>query len=273
MKTKRNFNKGIALVMSAALVLGLVPSLPGIGVSARADEASVPSATAYATSKQLMNDFDPSSDNSANGRLAFGTYDGNDQQWFILGRDGGVSGANIAIFAASAMGSAAFNSNHNSDIPTASYNGTDVYWNHYGASTLRNTTLKEMETSCFADGEQDLMQPSTVSTIDTYHSSLSSSPYSFATYTTADVLYVASAGDLAYSVGGSDIYVGTSNGKKMPLSTYWNSNIGSQLWLRSPYFNNDYNHYALYAIRFVSAESTVLSAMWAASSTFDPRRT
>lgn len=65
-----------------------------------------PSVSAYATKAQLMDGtFAPDADGTANniGKLMFGKKpDGiMPQQWYILGKDSGVSGDNTIIFAAS----------------------------------------------------------------------------------------------------------------------------------------------------------------------------
>ena len=64
-----------------------------------------PSVSAYATKAHLMGDaFAPNADGTANniGKLVFGKNSSGDaQQWYILGKDTGVSGDNTIIFAAS----------------------------------------------------------------------------------------------------------------------------------------------------------------------------
>lgn len=67
---------------------------------------TIPSVSAYATKAQLMDDtFAPNADGTANniGKLMFGKKpDGiMPQQWYILGKDSGVTGDNTIIFAAS----------------------------------------------------------------------------------------------------------------------------------------------------------------------------
>ena len=126
-----------------------------------------PSVTAYATKEQLMDGtFAPNANGTANniGKLVFGKKsDGTTpQEWYILGKDDGVTGDNTIIFASDPMGS---NSKFNSDTSDKTYNysaGTgygdtdgsiEVYANHYGASDLR-AALQGMETSNFTEAEQ-----------------------------------------------------------------------------------------------------------------------
>ena len=98
---------------------------------------------------------------------------------------------------------------------------TEVFANHYGASNLRKK-LKTMATnaSYFTSAEQDLMNPTTVTTKDTMNST---------TYTTTDKLYALAAD----SFGSASIKAGSGNSTVLAMSSYWNS--GSWFWLRSPY--------------------------------------
>ena len=122
-----------------------------------------PSVSAYATKAQLMgNTFAPNADGTANriGKLVFGkNSDGNAQEWYILGKDTGVSGDNTIIFAASPIATnQVFEDDRVSNksfVPSYGVyesNPVDVYPNHYGASDLR-TVLQGMESSNFTAAE------------------------------------------------------------------------------------------------------------------------
>ena len=106
-KLKHNFKKGITLVLSLAMVAGLVLAMSGGAntVQAAAGTGTQPSVTAYATKDQLMDDtFKPKDDGTAanSGKLVFGkNSSGSAQEWYILGNDDGVSGDNTIIVAAS----------------------------------------------------------------------------------------------------------------------------------------------------------------------------
>ncbi len=96
MKKKDCFNKGIALVLSATMVLGLVPSLPGIDTKARAGNGSAlsPSVTAYATTEDLKTKFKPNTEGTqAVGTLALGK---SGLTWYILGQDKGEGVKDVA---------------------------------------------------------------------------------------------------------------------------------------------------------------------------------
>ena len=98
MKMKMKMKRAGAFLISAALLLGLAPTLPGIDVSAHAEIVAEPDVTAYATRQQLMSNF---ASDSTIGKLGFGrNSSGGRQTWYILGKDSYIPGDNIAIFAA-----------------------------------------------------------------------------------------------------------------------------------------------------------------------------
>lgn len=238
MKLKHNFKKGMAFVLSLAMVAGLVPAMSGGAntVQAATGEGTQPSVTAFATKDQLMGDtFKPDADGNATtiGKLVFGKKsDGTTaQEWYILGKDTGVSGDNTIIFAASPIATGQkFNSYTNGRIiyyykANAGYGDNkgniEVYPNHYGASDLR-VALKNMATngSYFTTTEQGLMNPTTVKTKDTKNN---------VTYTTTDKLYALAADGYK----STSIKAGTSGSTILAMSSYWSS--GDSFWLRSPY--------------------------------------
>lgn len=238
-KLKHNFKKGMAFVLSLAMVAGLVLAMSGGAntVQAATGSGTEPSVTAYATKAQLMGDtFKPDANGNATttGKLVFGKNSkGNPQEWYILGADSGVSGGkdNTIIFAASPIETEQkFNSNTNNKTYNYEANtgygdnsgNIEVYPNHYGASELRDT-LQGMatNTSYFTSAELGLMNATTVTTKDTKNSSV--------TYTTTDKLY-ALQGDFD-----NDQYLraGTDDSTVLAKSSYWRN--GDWNWLRSPY--------------------------------------
>ena len=238
MKKRRYLKKGLAILLTAAMVAGLVPTMSGGAVEVQAatenGTGSTPSVTAYATKTQLMNAFTPGEDGTAAnyGKLVFGQDEnGNAQEWYILGKDTGVSGDNTIIFAASPI---ATNQVFNSSTSDKTYSygvGTgygesagsiEVYANHYGASDLRGE-LQSMAANetYFTTAEQGLMNATTVKTKDTKNSSV--------TYTTTDKLY-ALQGDYDNN---KYLWAGTSDSTVLAMNSYWNS--GDYFWLRSPY--------------------------------------
>lgn len=267
MKLKHNFKKGMAFVLSLAMVAGLVPAMSGGAntVQAATGSGTEPSVTAYATKDQLMTAFTPDANGTATtkGKLVFGKNSyGNPQEWYILGKDTSVSGDNTIIFAASPIATGQKfeddwqnNKTEQKLWSDCNYNGTsitEVFQNHYGASDLR-VALKGMadgsNTSYFTTAEQGLMNATTVTTNDTKNG---------VTYTTTDKLY-ALQGDYANN---KKLWAGTSDSTVLARSSYWNS--GSWFWLRSP---SDDNRFALLAepsdivfARVVSLENAVQPA-------------
>ena len=240
-RLKHNFKKGMAFVLSLAMVAGLVPAMSGGAntVQAATGSGTEPSVTAYATKAQLMTAFTPDANGTATtkGKLVFGKKsDGTTaQEWYILGKDEGVSGDNTIIFAANPIATGQkFNSdisNKNdenlwSDCVYSEATITEVYANHYGASELRDT-LQGMatNTSYFTSAEQGLMNATTVTTKDTKNSSV--------TYTTTDKLY-ALQGDFDNN---QYLWAGTDDSTVLAMSSYWRN--GEWFWLRSPFDYDD----------------------------------
>ena len=240
-RLKHNFKKGMAFVLSLAMVAGLVPAMSGGAntVQAATGSGTEPSVTAYATKAQLMTAFTPDANGTATtkGKLVFGKKsDGTTaQEWYILGKDEGVSGDNTIIFAASPIARGqkfnSYISNKNdenlwSDCVYSEATITEVYANHYGASELRDT-LQGMatNTSYFTSAEQGLMNATTVTTKDTKNSSV--------TYTTTDKLY-ALQGDYDND---QYLWAGTDDSTVLAMSSYWRN--GEWFWLRSPFDYDD----------------------------------
>ena len=234
MKLKHNFKKGMALVLSLVMAAGLVPAMSGGAdtVQAATGTGTEPSVTAFAAKDQLMTAFNPDSNGDATtiGKLVFGKNSSSvAQEWYILGRDTGVSGDNTIIFAASPIArKQAFEDDDSNKKTFASSfgvyetNPSDVYQNHYGASDLR-VALKNMatNTSYFTTAEQGLMNPTTVTTNDILNSTI---------YTTTDKLYALTADGAGFPY--TTIKVGSDNNTVLAESSYWRS--GELFWLRSP---------------------------------------
>ncbi len=232
---RERFKKGTAVALTAALLAGLMPALPGTAGSVKAAGGTTksPSVSTYATKDQLMDGtFAPNASGEATniGKLVFGKNISDEaQKWYILGKDKGVLGDNTIIFAASPIvystqfESSGSNKNDVSLWSDCNYGGvsvTEVLANHYGASNLRGE-LKTMakNTSYFTAAEQDLMNNTTVTTKDTKNRN---------NYTTTDKLYALAAD--AYR--SSTIKAGSDNSTVLATSNYWNS--GAAFWLRSP---------------------------------------
>lgn len=255
MKLKHNFKKGMAFVLTFAMIAGLVPAMSGGAdtVQAATGSGTEPSVTAYATKDQLMTAFTPDANGTATtkGKLVFGKNSyGNPQEWYILGADSGVSGGkdNTIIFAASPIArEQKFNSDRSnkndanlwSDCVYSEATITEVYANHYGASKLRDT-LQGMatNTSYFTTAEQNLMNATTVTTKDAKNKDSSGN---YLTYTTTDKLY-ALQGDFNNE---QYLWAGTDDSTVLARSSYWR-NV-ERFWLRSPY---DYNAGGIMTLRW-----------------------
>ena len=233
-KLKHNFKKGMAFVLSLAMVAGLVLAMSGGAntVQAATGSGTEPSVTAYATKDQLMTAFNPDSNGDATtiGKLVFGKNSSSvAQEWHILGKDEGVSGDNTIIFAASPIATKqAFEDDDSNKKTFASSfgvyetNPSDVYPNHYGASDLRVALKnKATNTTYYTTAEQGLMNPTTVRTNDILNST---------TYTTTDKLYALTADGTGSPY--TTIKAGSDNNTVLAESSYWRS--GECFWLRSP---------------------------------------
>ena len=263
MKLKHNFKKGLAFVLTFAMIAGLVPAMSGRAntVQAATGSGTEPSVSAYATKDQLMTAFNPDSNGNATtiGRLVFGkNSSGNAQEWYILGKDTSVSGDNTIIFAASPIATGQKfeddwqnNKTEQNLWSDCNYNGTsitEVFQNHYGASDLR-VALKGMadgsNTSYFTTAEQGLMNATTVTTNDTKNG---------VTYTTTDKLYALEAD--GYGSSHTTIKAGSGDSTVLAMNIYWSN--GSRFWLRSPYGYGDGG--ALFASPGVYVDGRIVSS-------------
>ena len=258
---RKRFKKGTAVALTAALLAGLVPALPGATVSVKAAGGTTksPSVSTYATKDQLMDGtFKPNSKGTAEtvGKLVFGkNSDGNPQEWYILGADSGVSGGkdNTIIFATSPIATkqvfendSSKNKTFDSSFGVYASNPTEVYPNHYGASDLR-VALKSMANGLnenyFTTAEQNLMNATTVTTKDRLNG---------ATYTTTDKLYALQ----------EDFYdrqkllAGTSDSTVLARYRYWSSG-GDEFWLRTAYISKEWQ--AVLAIPYQSVDQNSVS--------------
>ena len=236
-RLKHDFKKGMAFVLSLAMVAGLVSAMSGGAnkVQAAPVSGTEPSVSAYATKTQLTDGtFAPNAEGTADnyGKIVFGKKsDGTTaQEWYILGKDQDVSGDNTIIFAASPISTGQkFDSSTNDKDFKPSFGvyesePSDVYPNHYGASELR-AALQGMaaNTDQFTTAEQGLMNATTVKTNDTKNST---------TYTTTDKLYA-----LQGNKDDDKLRAGTSDSTVLAMSSYWSK--GSWFWLRSPHTDRD----------------------------------
>lgn len=191
----------------------------------------------FVTKENLMSVFTPNSEGvpESIGKLVFGKNSGNTaQEWYILGKDSGVTGDNTIIFAASPLATNqkfALSKDILSDPSLWSDcnygNGGNTigvaYSSHYGASELRKA-LKAMavDSSYFTSAEQSLMNLTEVTTLDTNYG-----PGVTVEYKTEDKLY-ALQGNLRND---KILWAGNDDGTALAMESYWN--IGDSFWLRT----------------------------------------
>ena len=242
---RKRVTKRILAVLMAVLMV-LPGNLDGIlADDNNSTKAGLPSVTAYVAKEQLMNSFTPDSNGTAVniGKLIFGkNSDGDAQEWYILGKDSGVSGDNTVIFASSPIIKSGQIFSYDTSDYTKTYNyeaGTGygdsagsipVDVNHYGASELRSVhqdMVKSGNNTYFSETEQNLMNVTTVTTYDSKNNN---------NYTTSDKLYAPST---AGTTGAEkNITVGSNDDKKLNTATYWDySSSNVWFWLRKPCYS------------------------------------
>lgn len=229
---KSRLKKGMVFALSLAMAVGLAPAMSGGAGTVQAAEGVVePSVSVYATKEQMMDGtFKPGDGGTATniGKILFGkNSSGNAQEWYILGKDNGVSGDNVIVFATNPIsGNQAFSSDLgekdcNEDGGDYDNPPLRVYPNHYGVSDLRKA-LQNMASgeSYFTEAEQNLMNDTTVTTYD-----LRNNQY----YTTTDKLYALQGNcyDTKFLRAGSD------GGTELAMSSYWSNAEKPTFWLRS----------------------------------------
>ena len=177
-----------------------------------------PSLSSFATKDQLMTEYMTGSDGKATniGKLVFGKNKDNEpQEWYILGKDTGVSGDNVAVFTSKYISSSqVFNSSPNK---------------RYSGSELRKA-LNNMATSNFTSAERGMMNATTVKTDD---------------YTTSDKLYPLTGDTLL----GETIKAGSSDQIILDIGSYLNGSSG--FWLRSPGSKELYSLFIVYKGAYV----------------------
>ncbi len=241
MQLGRKLKKATALLSAGIILAGLITIMPQGTVSVKADDTQkTPSVSAYATKEQLMDDtFAPKNDGTADnyGKLVFGkNSNGAAQEWYILGKDNGVSGDNTMIFAAAPiLSKTKFDAGNLTKMYTYASGegyGTDpgtieVLVNHYGASDL-NSELKSIisNTSFFTGAESYMFNSTKIYTMDV----ISSVTYSGSNvnYSIQSMIYAPAKG----TGGGTFITVGSDDSTELSMSAYWGS--GDKFWLRSP---------------------------------------
>ena len=224
--------KTYSFLLVSAMVLTMFPAF---STSVHAEENQSPTKEQFSTVEELKS-YDTNDNNGVKNpaKVYFGN---NNQQWWIAGSQ---SNNSLTLFSASSMGDGVqFEANYMDnktydDKWNCTYpNGgpAEVFPNHYGASYIRNVTLKEMETSFFTGSEQALINETTIYTDDTKNNSV---------YSTTDKLYFAYGDqeDDKHITVGKNSANDLNDGLRIDPS-YWGESVLELFWIRSPFVSND----------------------------------
>lgn len=189
-----------------------------------AEAISEPSVTDYATKEQLMDDtFKPDYGTGIGtniGKLIFGkNSDGTVQKWYILGKDGSISGDNTIIFSDRPIEKEVqfYASTEN----RLKY-GSTIYPNNYLYSDL-DSKLQSLEGTCFSNQERVLMKDTEIK-VKTGKDPNIISGSSFRR------LYALEADPWKRS---GRIYAGRQSSTRISIATYCSNADTSKFWLRS----------------------------------------
>lgn len=229
---QRYLKKPCSFLLVSAMVLTMFPTF---STSVHAEENQSPTKEQFSTVEELKN-YD-TNDNDGVKNPAKVYFGNNNQQWWIAGSQ---SNDSLTLFSASSMGyGVQFESNYmanktyddkwNCTYPDGE--PAEVFPNHYGASYIRNVTLKEMETSFFTGSEQALINETTIYTDDTKNNSV---------YSTMDKLYFAYGDkeDYKHITVGKNSANDLNDGLRIDPS-YWGESVLELFWIRSPFVSND----------------------------------
>ena len=237
---QRNGKKKIGSLLLAAAMI--ITSFQAFGTEIQAEEAGSATPIQFAAKEQLKTFNTDNTDGKNPAKVYFGKNNGNSQEWWIAGSQGGES---VTLFAASPLATGqefAIYSNYTYEYGAAVWGCTypedksiqEVYGSHYGASSLR-ATLKEWgkSTSYFSATEQALMQETTIYTNDAKNST--NDTKTDCAYSTTDKLYLAygEVGDKYITVG-ENASDDLNNGLRIDKE-YWGSN---RFWLRAPNYHS-----------------------------------
>lgn len=232
---QRYLKKPYSFLLVSAMVLTMFPTF---STSVHAEENQSPTKEQFSTVEELKN-YDTNDNDGKNPTKVY--FGNNNQQWWIAGSQ---SNDSITLFSASSMrddvrDDVQFESDYmtnktyddkwNCTYPDGE--PAEVFPNHYGASYIRNVTLKEMETSFFTGSEQALINETTIYTDDTKNNSV---------YSTTDKLY------LAYGDQEDDNHITVGKNSANDLNdglridpSYWGESVLELFWIRSPFVSND----------------------------------
>ena len=229
---QRYLKKPCSFLLVSAMVLTMFPTF---STSVHAEENQSPTKEQFSTVEELKS-YD-TNDNDGEKNPAKVYFGNNNQQWWIAGSQ---SNDSITLFSASSMrDDVQFESNYmDNKTYDDKWNCTypdrepaEVFPNHYGASYIRNVTLKAMEASFFTSSEQALINETTIYTDDTKNNSV---------YSTTDKLYLAYGDQEDYNhiTVGKNSANDLNDGLRIDPS-YWGKSVLELFWIRSPFVSND----------------------------------
>ena len=229
---QRYLKKPCSFLLVSAMVLAMFPTF---STSVHAEENQSPTKEQFSTVEELKS-YD-TNDNDGVKNPAKVYFGNNNQQWWIAGSQ---SNNSLTLFSASSMGDGVqfesnymFNKTYDDKWNCTYPNGepAEVFPNHYGASYIRNVTLKEMETSFFTGSEQALINETTIYTDDTKNNSV---------YSTTDKLYFAYGDqeDYKHITVGKNSANDLNDGLRIDPS-YWGKSVLELFWIRSSFVSND----------------------------------
>ena len=217
----------LSILLAICMVITLMPQ----AAFAEGETDSTPSLSAFATKDQLMNSFS-SNDFDNKGKLVFGkNSEGKVQEWYILGKDSGVSGDNTMIFAADSI---AKSLQFRSDLNVIPYDKSwgceystnsvkEVAANHYGASDLRKSLQNiAKNNNYFSSAEQGMMNATRIENWDYYGDKIS------VPYYTTDILYALDSNP--FTLGNYVLYNIGSERKALNDEYLWIN--GKYFWMR-----------------------------------------
>ena len=229
---QRYLKKPYSFLLVSAMVLTMFPTF---STSVHAEENQSPTKEQFSTVEELKN-YD-TNDNDGVKNPAKVYFGNNNQQWWIAGSQ---SNDSITLFSASSirddvqfesdyMTNKTYDDKWNCTYPDGK--PAEVFPNHYGASYIRNVTLKEMEASFFTGSEQALINETTIYTDDTKNNSV---------YSTTDKLYFAYGDQEDYNhiTVGKNSANDLNDGLRIDPS-YWGKSVLELFWIRSPFVSND----------------------------------
>ena len=222
MGKKNLIKKGLVIILSAAMVLGIMPGIDGNLNTVQAAENTYPE-SAYWTDVDGLKGFSFSDTSTTVGKIRFGLNENDARLWAICGADGD----NLALLSTS-------------EFARAAYGSTSEYSLSKFVTKLTTNSDDYLSTSYFSSTELGKMADVTVSTNEPNTSSAGNHSVSVEN----KKLYLPNSQDQS-SNGQTTIYVGSSNDIAIDVTKLNEVGLRNYFWLRSPY--DDFSDVALVA--------------------------